>query len=182
MPSMSSGTTTTSLFFVVALLCAATGCDSHPKPAKPIASETPLPKRGNTAEGGGCRVNDDCATGLVCADDKTCQSPKTVECRGRQDVCGEEGRCLGKGGKCVPASNDACKHSRRCETDGRCSLKDDKCAAATAEDCSTLCKTMGRCTIEDGTCIAGSNKDCQQSEACKQAKRCRAFAGRCAGR
>ena len=178
---MSSGTSTTSLYFVAALLCVAIGCESKPAPTKPIATEAPVPKRGNTGEGGGCRVNDDCITGLVCADDKTCQSPKTIECRSRQDACGEEGRCLGKGGKCVPASAEACKKSRRCETDGRCTLKDDKCAAS-GEDCTTLCKSAGRCTIDDGSCVAGSSKDCLQSDACKQAKRCRAIAGRCAGR
>ena len=167
--------------FVAALLCAAIGCDDKPAPTQPVTSDSPLPKRGNTNETGGCRVTDDCAPGLACAEDKTCQSLKTIECRSRQDVCGEEGRCLGKGNKCVPASADACKKSRRCESDGRCSIKDDKCAAVTRDDCATLCKQMGRCSIEDGTCVASSTKDCVQSEACKQSKRCRAYSGRCVG-
>jgi hypothetical protein len=179
---MSSRKSTMSPLLAVALLCVAIGCESKPNATKSVPTEAPAPKRGNMNEGGGCRVTDDCAVGLACADDKTCQSLKTIECRAREDVCGEEGRCLGKNGKCVPASADACKHSRRCETDGRCTLKDDKCAAVSPDDCATLCKAMGRCTIEDGTCIAGSSKDCQQSEACKQSKRCRAYAGRCAGR
>jgi hypothetical protein len=179
--AMRSGTSTLVTLFVAALLSAAIGCDDKPAPTKPVASEAPPPKRGRTIEGGACRVTDDCAQGLSCADDKTCQSLKTIECRSRKDVCGEEGRCLGKDNKCVPASADACKKSPRCETDGRCSIKDDKCAAASTEDCAALCKSVGRCKIEDGTCVAGSVKDCLQSEACKQAKRCRAYSGRCVG-
>jgi hypothetical protein len=179
---MRSETSTTSPLFVVALLCAAIGCEGTPSPTKPIPSEAPAPKRGHTSEGGGCRVADDCAPGLVCADDKTCQSLKTVECRSRQDVCGEDGRCLGKDNKCVPASAEACKKSHRCESDGRCTIKDDKCAAVTSEDCATLCKTMGRCKVQDDICVASSTNDCLRSEACKQAKRCRALAGRCIGK
>jgi hypothetical protein len=179
---MSSGIPTTKPLFIVALLCSAIGCESKPAPTNPVPTEAPTPKRGNAREGGGCRVADDCAPGLACADDKTCQSLKTIECRGRKDVCGEEGRCLGKDNKCVPASAEACKKSPRCESDGRCSIKDDKCAAVSTSDCATLCKMMGRCTVQDDICVASSTNDCLKSEACKQSKRCRAFSGRCIGK
>lgn len=184
MAAMTSGTRTSLQYFVAAFLCAAFGCESKADPPKQLTLEvkSATPKRGTTTDGGGCRVSDDCVNGLVCADDRTCQSPKTIECRGRQDVCVDEGRCVGRDNKCVAASDDACKKSHRCETEGRCSLKDDKCAALSANDCSALCKSMGRCTIEDGSCVAGSTKDCLQSEACKQSKRCRAVSGRCIGR
>jgi hypothetical protein len=50
------------------------------------------------------------------------------------------------------------------------------------EDCKTLCANLGRCSIEDGTCVAATSKDCEDSLACKQTKRCRAYNGRCIGR
>jgi len=180
---MRPGTTITMLLLAVAPLGAAVSCKSRPAPAGGTSPEASAEStRGTTAEGGACRSGDDCATGLLCADDKTCQTPKTIDCRGRQDACLEEGRCLGRNDRCVPASSEACKKSRRCETDGRCTLKEDKCVAASPEDCKTLCANLGRCSIEDGTCVAATSKDCEDSEACKQAKRCRAYNGRCIGR
>ncbi|MFC1642818.1 hypothetical protein ACFL5O_09065 [Myxococcota bacterium] len=158
------------------------GCDKKKKEPIGAASDSATPKPPGVQEGGGCTKHEDCDEGLRCADDKTCQTPKTIDCRGRADTCGDDGRCLGKNGKCVPASDEACKKSRRCETDGRCTSKDDKCMAASPADCAKLCEATGRCTVQDGSCIAASHKDCRDSVACKTAKRCRALAGRCVGR
>jgi len=164
------------------VLAVVTACDK-PAPNKGATQEpSAAPKKIGAKEGSGCRVTADCDQGLVCADDKTCQSQKTIDCRGRQDACLEEGRCLGRDNKCVPATPEDCKKSRRCETDGRCSMKDDKCLAAGAEDCSTLCQKFGRCMVQDGTCIATTDAECRKSEICSTAKRCRAAAGRCVGR
>jgi hypothetical protein len=179
---MSQGKLTKVLLFAAVALGVASGCDKPP-PSKGTSPDpsTPPPKVG-AREGAGCRASDDCDKGLACANDKTCQTLKTIDCRSREDVCVEDGRCLGKDNKCVPASDADCKKSKRCETDGRCTAKDDKCVAATDADCKVLCDKVGRCTLADGSCIAASAADCKNSEACVRAKRCRAVAGRCIGK
>lgn len=178
---MSPGKLTQILFFAAVALGVASGCDKPPPSQGTSPDMSTPPRKVGAHEGASCRASDDCDKGLACADDKTCQTLKTIDCRSRQDVCLEDGRCVGRNDKCVPASDADCKKSRRCESDGRCTAKDDKCTAVSGADCKTLCDKVGRCTISDGTCIAASAADCAKSEACVKSKRCRAVKGRCIG-
>ena len=162
------------------LLSTAAACDTKSKSATPVASvEAPPPPKPGAPLGASCSANEDCAKGTGCADDKTCQSFKTIECRGRELTCKAEGRCTGsdKGG-CVAASSAECKKARVCEEEGRCNAQDGKCVA-TASDCKSFCPLDGRCSVVDGKCAAASHADCRQSETCKQQKRCIAKRGVC---
>ncbi len=179
---MSQGKSIQFLFLAAVALGAMGGCNK-PRPSRGTSPDPSTePSKPKAREGAACRLSDECDKGLACADDKTCQTLNTLEGRSRADTCGEDGRCVGRDNKCVPASDADCKKSRRCETDGRCTAKDDKCVAATEADCKVLCQKVGRCTLADGSCIAASAADCKDSEACVRAKRCRAVAGRCIGK
>ncbi len=155
------------------------GCDEQKPKQEPVVEAPPRPTVG---EGGACKSSEDCGKGLACAPDNTCQSPKTIDCRGRAQACKEDGRCYGRDNKCVPRSTEDCKKSTRCETDGHCTAKDDACVADSEQDCKALCDMYGRCTLKDGDCIAEKDSDCRKSSACQTAKRCNAYKGRCVGR
>lgn len=161
----------------IVCLVAGTGCDEK-KAAVPAAEDSAAVKAG-APEGGPCKASKDCAYGLSCAPDQTCQTAKTIECRERDETCKAEGRCTGRGGKCVATSSEECKKAQICESDGKCTMKDGRCLAASANDCAALCQVHGRCSIEDGKCVAASDDDCKDSAACKTAKRCSARNGRC---
>jgi hypothetical protein len=135
--------------------------------------------QGTAAEGDACAKSSDCVPGLSCAKDETCQTPKTIECRGRQQACQTEGRCKGRDGRCVADSADTCKQAQICQHDGRCTPKEGKCQAVSKEDCAAVCKEHGRCTPEEGKCIAASADECKQSRACEVYDRCKLVDGRC---
>jgi hypothetical protein len=154
------------------------GCEQKAQPTGQTATST-APAKPKLPLGGKCAENSDCDTGLGCAKDGTCQTFKTIECRGRDQACAFEGRCSGSDKGCVAATRDDCKKSKVCENDGRCTPDEGKCVAKTSEDCQKLCKAEGRCSVEDGKCRATSNDDCKQSEACQQFDQCRARDGLC---
>jgi hypothetical protein len=166
-----------------ALVTLSFGCESKPSPTAASAASEPEPapeRKPGAAAGANCSANQDCGQGLGCAEDKTCQPFKTIECRGREDACKREGRCTGsdKGG-CVASSDAECKKATVCEADGRCTAKDGKCVATGPESCKTFCPLDGRCSVVDDKCAAASHADCRQSETCKQQKRCIAKKGMC---
>lgn len=150
----------------------------QPKPP-PAAEASAAPAKPKVKEGGACQTSSDCDAGLACAEDRTCQTRLTIDCRGRVEVCGTEGRCTGQNGRCVAASNADCKASSRCKNEGRCSAKEGKCSAETREDCRELCAALGRCTPVNGGCDAASDDECKASKACATSKKCRSRGGRC---
>jgi hypothetical protein len=137
------------------------------------------PTQGTATEGEVCIKSSDCVQGLSCAKDETCQTPKTIECMGRQLACQVEGRCKGKDGRCVADSEETCKQAEICRNDGRCTPKDGKCQAVSKEDCAEVCKEHGRCAPEEGKCVALTTDDCKQSRACEVYDRCKLVDGRC---
>jgi hypothetical protein len=166
-------------YWVAALVAlAAIGCEET-KPPEAAADPEPPPQKPKTALGGKCASNEDCDDGLGCAKDSTCQTYKTIECRGREDACEREGRCSGSDRGCVATTAADCKQSKLCKNDGRCTPKDGSCVVASAEDCAALCKQDGRCTVEADKCVAASADDCKQSEVCKQYDRCHVKNGIC---
>lgn len=157
------------------LVVTAAGCDSKAKDraqAAVTAAPAPAPKP-SVPLGGACSSNQDCGSGLGCAEDKTCQKFGTIDCRGREQACKGEGRCTGsdKGG-CIAASDAECKAAKVCQDEGRCRVQDGKCAATSKDDCKEFCPSDGRCSVVDGKCAAASPEDCRKSEACKQQKKC----------
>ena len=154
----------------------AAGCDNKKGEGDTSASAEAKPK---VPLGGTCQANPDCVSGHGCADDKTCQTYKTIECRGRGDTCKREGLCTGDGKRCVAASDADCKAAKICEKEARCTAKNGSCVIGSAEDCKPLCARLGRCTFQDNRCLADSDDDCKESEACKKYKKCKARAGTC---
>lgn len=163
-----------SLGLVLCLLA----CEEEQK-AQPAPVASAVPEKPRTPQGGPCETNSDCADRLGCAQDKTCQTYKTIECRGRGNACTREGRCTGQDNRCVAGSNADCKSSEFCEKDGRCTAQEGSCVVASAADCSTVCKKFGRCALEDGKCVAGSIKDCREADVCRGAKSCKLMKGGC---
>ena len=163
------------------LLSAALACESKSKTAAPpqASVEAPKPAKQGAPLGGTCSANEECAAGLGCADDKSCQSFKTIDCRGRELTCKAEGRCTGSDKGCIAASSAECQKARVCQEEGRCNAQDGKCVATSAADCKGFCQLDGRCSVVDGKCAAASHADCRQSETCKQQKRCIAKRGVC---
>ena len=160
---------------------ALTACKKENKSAAQAALSAE-PEQGTAAEGEACGKSSDCTAGLSCAKDETCQTPKTIECRGRQTACQVEGRCKGKAGRCVADSADMCKAAQICRNDGRCTPQDGKCQAVSREDCAEVCQEHGRCTPQQGKCVAGSVDECKESRACQVYERCRLVDGRCAAK
>jgi hypothetical protein len=166
---------------LVLFATALTGCEEKKQTPPPVA-EAPAP-RPRLPLGSTCASNQDCGDGLGCAEDKTCQSFKTIECRAREDACKGEGRCTGSDQQgCVAGSNADCQKAKVCQDDGRCTAQEGKCAATSPEDCKNLCTMDGRCSLREGKCAAASNTDCKDSEACKQYDRCIAKKGACVKR
>ena len=163
----------------LAALLSLAACEDKKQAAEADAGKPEAPKAG---EGDQCRGNEDCEYGLSCAkDDKTCQKPQTIDCRGRR-ACKDEGRCYGaQGGGCEARTADDCKETSICKNQGRCTPLEGKCGAATTEDCADICKRMGKCTPQDGKCVAASDDDCKKSDRCqdKDIRECKAEDGRC---
>ena len=68
----------------------------------------------STKEGGKCESAQDCAKGLTCADDKTCQKLEVVEARAKcaaSEDCKGSGKCSWASGSCVPGTDEDCKQS-----------------------------------------------------------------------
>lgn len=162
----------------VGLILGLVACEEEKKP-QPGVTESATPQKPRAQKGEACKENGDCADLLGCAKDKTCQTYKTIECRGRDNACQIEGRCTGDGNRCIAGSEDDCKKSRFCEQDGRCSIQEGRCVAASAADCETVCKKFGRCTPEEGKCAATSAEECRAADICQGAKTCRVSNGSC---
>ena len=164
---------------LVAMVCvpvlALSGCEDKKKKLQP--AEEPVKKK-KAKEGEACRGQEDCEFGTSCADDKTCQTPKTIDCRGREQTCKIEGRCYGKNNRCVATDAD-CKKCDWCKKRGRCSARDGRCVAATDADCQGVCAKFGRCVAKDDGCIAVDDEACEASEWCQGYRFCKAEEGRC---
>jgi hypothetical protein len=160
----------------LSFLLVSTGCDNKKASGDTSGSAEAKPK---VALGGACKANQDCVSGHGCADDKTCQTYKTIECRGRGDTCKREGLCTGEGKRCMAADDADCKGSKVCAQEARCTAKIGSCVIGSAEDCKALCTQFGRCTFKDNKCVAGSDDDCKASEACTKYGKCTASAGNC---
>jgi hypothetical protein len=71
--------------------------------------------------------------------------------------CKHEGKCSGRDGKCVAASDADCEmHEGVCARSGRCAARKGACVAATDQDCvsSYACRQHGECTAKEGECVA----------------------------
>jgi hypothetical protein len=165
--------------FGAVLLTASAACEEKAKPATAEPAPAPPPAKPKAPLGSSCQSNDDCGEGLGCAEDKTCQSYKTIECRGRDAACKREGRCSGSERGCTAASNADCQQAEVCAQEGRCTAQEGRCVAATTEDCKKVCELQGHCTVQDGKCLAASNADCKQSDECKSYDKCIAKKGIC---
>jgi hypothetical protein len=167
------------LVLIVLAACALPGCEDKKRQiTEEDAGKKQQPKG---KEGDKCNSQEDCEFGLSCAkDDKTCQTPQTIDCRGRDRVCKWEGRCYAaERGGCMAKSDADCKQAQVCKGEGRCSARDGRCVAATREDCQELCARMGKCTPKDGRCIAETDEDCEMSRRCEIYDQCKAKNGQC---
>jgi hypothetical protein len=166
------------LVLIAVAACALPGCEDKKRQS---AEEDAGPQKPKGKEGDKCNSQEDCEFGFSCAkDDKTCQTPQTIDCRSRERVCLWEGRCYAaERGGCMAKSDADCKKAKICEGEGRCSARDGRCVAATREDCQQLCARMGKCTPKDGRCIAASDEDCELSRRCEIYDQCKAKDGQC---
>jgi hypothetical protein len=141
------------LILVAAAACAFGGCEDDKRKASEEDAGKPEKPKGK--EGDKCKSQEDCAFGFSCAkDDKTCQTPQTIDCRGRPQVCEREGRCWGaKTGGCIAKNDSDCKKAQVCK--GQCTPKDGRCIAETDDDCkgSKRCEIYDQCKAEDGQCV-----------------------------
>ncbi|MBW2453293.1 MAG: hypothetical protein JRI68_02230 [Deltaproteobacteria bacterium] len=162
---------------LAAMLVVFSGCDDKKGAGDTASSAAAKPK---APLDGKCQKNEDCVSGHGCADNKTCQTYKTIECRGRGDACKREGMCTGDGKRCVAGTDADCKASKICDKEARCTAKNGLCIIGGAEDCKPLCAKFGRCTFLDNKCVADKDDDCAESEACKKYSKCKASkAGDC---
>lgn len=135
------------------------------------------------SKGGKCAKPEDCASGLSCAANNTCQTPDGAKCAGRAD-CKSHGLCSAdEAGRCVPGGDGDCRASEGCAEYGECSLLT---AELTVTKTSVLAQTVapksepGSATAAGSTgCGARTNADCRESRACRLWGYCTAANGRC---
>jgi hypothetical protein len=126
------------------------GCEEEAKQA------APAPARAKAGEK--CAKDGDCADGLACNEEKTCEKADAVAGRKKcaaAPECKKVGKCSWKDGKCVVGKTADCKGSDECAARGLCTFEFGACAAHDDNDCKNaiMCTDFGECTARGGKCV-----------------------------
>ncbi len=135
----------------------------------------------------------ECGTRWECADLGLCHASQVddwVVCVAKNDedcasACSTRGECVAQAGRCVAATDAACRASRACATEGLCRAEGGACVVADDALCaaSSACRDSGRCSADEGAgaCEIMRDQDCARSDACTSDHLCAAWGGKCVG-
>lgn len=116
------------------------------------------------------------------AEKGVCIATSNESCQ-KSRFCRDNGECTAANNRCVAGSEADCRQSFQCKENGFCLQRNGECIAITKSYCQIqeTCKTLGQCSLDrkNYVCQASDARDCEESDICKQEKKCQVENGQC---